>query len=123
MIFLQNHLKVTAECHVFVVPTITFSNLFVFEVNSHDSRLFRQPELEHPTVTGTRSQTSSLSQEQPVVVAITMSVRATRACSDAPTDRSSDPHLVGTRAVAQSATAISPRIHGRMARTIIGEPQ
>ncbi len=42
MTFLKNHLKVTAACDFFVVPTATFRNLFVFVVLSHDRRHIRR---------------------------------------------------------------------------------
>ena len=39
--FIRNHLKVTAACDFFAVPTVAFRNLFVFVVLSHDRRLIR----------------------------------------------------------------------------------
>jgi hypothetical protein len=39
--FLRNHLRVTAACDLFTVPTATFRNLFVLVVLSHERRLIR----------------------------------------------------------------------------------
>ena len=39
--FIRNNLRVTAACDFFVVPTVTFRNMFVFVVLSHDRRLIR----------------------------------------------------------------------------------
>ena len=48
--FIRNHLKVTAACDFFSVPTATFRNLFVFVVLSHDRRLIRHVAVtDHPT--------------------------------------------------------------------------
>ena len=40
--FLRNHLRVTAACDLFTVPTATFRNLFVLVVLSHERRLIRR---------------------------------------------------------------------------------
>ena len=48
--FLRNHLRVTAACDLFTVPTATFRNLFVLVVLSHERRLIRHVAVtEHPT--------------------------------------------------------------------------
>ena len=48
--FLRNHLKVIAACDFFTVPTITFRNLFVLIVLSHDRRVVRHVAVTaHPT--------------------------------------------------------------------------
>jgi putative transposase len=39
--FLHNHLRVTAACDLFTVPTVTFRNLFVLVVLGHERRLIR----------------------------------------------------------------------------------
>ena len=39
--FLRNHLRVTAACDLFTVPTATFGNLFVLVVLGHERRLIR----------------------------------------------------------------------------------
>ncbi len=39
--FLRNHLRVTAACDLFTVPTATFRNLFVLVVLHHERRLIR----------------------------------------------------------------------------------
>ncbi len=50
MTFLRNHLKVTAACDFFVVPSISFRNLYVFVVLAHDRRLIRHIAVTaHPT--------------------------------------------------------------------------
>jgi hypothetical protein len=50
MTFLRNHMRVTAACDFFVVPSAAFRNLFVFVVLSHDRRLIRHVAVTtHPT--------------------------------------------------------------------------
>jgi len=57
MTFLRNHLKVTAACDFFTVPTITFRNLYVLVVLSHDRRLIRHVAVTaHPTAEWTARQ-------------------------------------------------------------------
>ncbi|HZL98915.1 MAG TPA: integrase core domain-containing protein, partial [Planctomycetota bacterium] len=57
MTFLRNHLKVTAACDFFTVPTVTFRSLFVFVVLSHDRRLIRRVAVTaHPTAEWTARQ-------------------------------------------------------------------
>jgi transposase InsO family protein len=57
MTFLKNHMQVTAACDFFVVPTVTFRNLFVFVVLSHDRRLIRHVAVTtHPTAEWTARQ-------------------------------------------------------------------
>ncbi len=46
MALLRNHLSVTAACDFFIVPSVTFRNLLVFVVLSHDRR-----HIEHVAVT------------------------------------------------------------------------
>ena len=41
MTLLRNHMGITAICDLFVVPSLTFRELFVFVVLSHDRRLIR----------------------------------------------------------------------------------
>ncbi|MFT7619059.1 MAG: putative transposase [Planctomycetota bacterium] len=45
--FMKNHMKVSAACDFFTVPTATFKVLYVFVVLSHDRR-----RIEHVNVTG-----------------------------------------------------------------------
>ena len=57
MTFLRNHMPVTAACDFFVVPTVTFRNLFVFIVLSHDRRVIRHVAVTaHPTAEWTARQ-------------------------------------------------------------------
>jgi transposase InsO family protein len=57
MTFLRNQMKVTAACDFFVVPSVTFRNLFVFVVLSHDRRLIRHVAVtKHPTAAWTARQ-------------------------------------------------------------------
>ncbi len=57
MTFLRNHMKVTAACDFFVVPSITFRSLFVFVVLSHDRRVIRHIAVTaHPTAEWTARQ-------------------------------------------------------------------
>ena len=48
--FLRNHLRVTAACDLFTVPTATFRSLFVLIVLGHERRLIRHVAVTaHPT--------------------------------------------------------------------------
>jgi transposase InsO family protein len=48
--FLRNHLQVIAACDFFTVPTITFRNLYVLVILSHDRRMIRHVAVTpHPT--------------------------------------------------------------------------
>jgi len=55
--FLRNHMKVTAACDFFVVPTLTFKMLYAFVVLSHDRRRILHVGLTaHPTAEWTARQ-------------------------------------------------------------------
>ncbi len=55
--FLQNHMKVTAACDFFVVPTLTFRLLYAFVVLSHDRRrIVHVAVTAHPTAEWTARQ-------------------------------------------------------------------
>ncbi len=57
MTFLRNHMKVTAACDFFVVPTIVFRLLYVFVVLSHDRRrIIHVAVTAHPTAAWTARQ-------------------------------------------------------------------
>ena len=67
MTFLRNHMKITAACDFFTVPTATFRSLFVFVVLSHDRRLIRRLAVTaHPTAEWTARQlTEAFPDEEP----------------------------------------------------------
>jgi len=55
--FLANHMKVTAACDFFVVPTLTFTMLYAFVVLSHDRRrIVHVGVTAHPTAEWTARQ-------------------------------------------------------------------
>ncbi|MGQ0552650.1 MAG: integrase core domain-containing protein [Planctomycetota bacterium] len=55
--FLRNHMKVTAACDFFVVPTLTFKRLYGFVVLSHDRRrIVHVGVTAHPTAEWTARQ-------------------------------------------------------------------
>jgi len=55
--FLRNHMKVTAACDFFVVPTLTFKMLYAFVVLSHDRRrIVHVGVTAHPTAEWTARQ-------------------------------------------------------------------
>ena len=55
--FLRNHLRTTAACDFFVVPTATFRLLFCFVILSHDRRrIFHFNVTAHPTADWTAQQ-------------------------------------------------------------------
>ena len=55
--FLRNHLRTTAACDFFVVPTVTFRLLFCFVILSHDRRRILHFNLTaHPTAAWTAQQ-------------------------------------------------------------------
>jgi transposase InsO family protein len=57
MTFLRNHMKVTAACDFFVVPTLTFQLLYAFLVLSHDRRrIVHVAVTRHPTAEWTARQ-------------------------------------------------------------------
>ena len=65
MTFLRNHMKVTAACDFFVVPTITFKLLYVFVVLSHDRRqIVHVAVTAHPTAEWTARQVVEAFPEQ-----------------------------------------------------------
>jgi hypothetical protein len=67
MTFLRNHMKVTAACDVFVVPSVTFQRLFVLVILSHDRRLIRHMAVTaHPTSAwAARQLTEAFPEEEP----------------------------------------------------------
>jgi putative transposase len=55
--FLRNHMRVTAACDFFVVPTLTFKLFYAFVVLSHDRRrIVRVAVTAHPTAEWTAGQ-------------------------------------------------------------------
>jgi len=55
--FLANHMRVTAACNFFVVPTVSFKMLYAFVVLSHDRRrIVHVGVTAHPTAEWTARQ-------------------------------------------------------------------